>query len=141
MSAATASIPTPSAMLRRPAPAAACAPAPEPISTRIRGTLLDDAYSSTEPATGRAAFTVVLSQGLGAPDIVATRWVGEGPEAALHARDRAAGLRAGDTVEVHGGALRLRYRDSAMALQLCAVRDVELVRPSAGHDAEEAQPS
>lgn len=129
--AATATRPSPSALLRRPAPAAACAPAPEPARVAVTGTLLEDAYSSTEPATGRAAFTAVLSQGLGCPDIVATRWVGEGLDAQTHARERAAALRAGDVVQAHGGALRLRYRDGAMALQLTTVRDVELVR--AGH--------
>ena len=117
---------TPSALLRRPTPADACAPA-RPMRVRITGVLAEDAHACTEPATGRAAFAVLISQGAGDPDILATRWVGDGPDAAIYARDRAAALHAGDTVEVHGEGLRMRYHRGALAAHVCTTFDVELV--------------
>lgn len=123
MSSAVAT--APSTLLRRPEPRAPRAATPDPRIT-ITGTLRDDAHASTEPATGRAAFHVVIAQGGDAPDIVATRWVGDGPDAAMYAHDRAAGLCAGDIVTVHGDGLRLRYRHGTLVLELIAVRDIEL---------------
>ena len=115
----------PSGRLRRPAaaPVKAAAPAPRIVVT---GPLAEDAYSATEPATGRAAFTVVVAQPDGAPAIVATRWVGDGPDAAIFASRRAGELRAGDVVTVHGDGLRLRYRHDVLTLVVGMVRDIEL---------------
>lgn len=121
--ATTAAI-TPSALLRRPAPATARAPAP-PLRVRFVGQLLEDAHAVTEPATGRAAFVVVIGQGAGNPDIIATRWVGDEPDAAIYARDRAAELNAGAAVEVHGEGLRMRYHHGALALNVCNTLDIE----------------
>lgn len=115
----------PSTLLRRPSAAAAVAPPPEPALV-ITGVLLEDAHSATEPATGRAAFTVVLAQPRGAPPIVATRWVGDGPEAAQYAYERAQALCAGDTVTVHGDGLRARYRHDTLSYVVAFVRDIEL---------------
>lgn len=115
----------PSALLRRPQPPAATAPA-RPLRLRLTGTLLEDAYASVEPATGRAAFTVVLRQGAGDPVVIATRWVGDGPEAAFFASERAAQLRAGDTVQVHGEGMRMRYHHGAMAVSVAHTFSVEI---------------
>jgi hypothetical protein len=118
--------PPPSALLRRPAPAAQHAPA-QPLRVRFAGQLLEDAHSATEPATGRAAFCVVIGQGSGNPDIIATRWVGDGPDAAIYARDRATELSAGAMVEVHGEGLRMRYHHGALAVSVCNVLDIERI--------------
>lgn len=127
---------TPSTLIRRPAPAAIapCAPA-QPMRVVLTGALLEDAVASTEPATGRAAFTVTLAQGAGEPVVVATRWVGDGPEAAFHATDRAQALRAGDIVTVHGDGLRIRYRHGALAYCVGMVRDIELEQRRTGRAA------
>lgn len=125
---------SPSALLRRPPTAPAAAPA-RPTRVRITGPLAEDAYGALEPATGRAAFTVVISQGAGEPDLVATRWVGDGPEAASFAHERAAALRAGDIVEVQGEGLRMRQRHGVLALHVCTTFDVERVVP--GNSAED----
>lgn len=117
--------PAPSERLRRPSVAPARPPVPAP-RIAITGTLAEDAYSTTEPATGRAAFTVVVAQPDGAPAIVATRWVGDGPDAAIYASRRAGELRAGDVVTVHGDGLRLRYRHDVLSLVVGLVRDIEL---------------
>lgn len=117
----------PSTLLRRPAPPAPRAAVPEPHVT-ITGALLADAYASTEPATGRVAFTVTLTQGGDLPDIVATRWVGDGHDAGLYAHERANGLSAGDIVTVHAAGMRMRYNRGAVALVLVGVRDIELQR-------------
>lgn len=116
----------PSTLLRRPAPATIvpCAPA-RPMRVRLTGVLLEDAVTSTEPATGRAAFTVTLAQGAGEPVVIATQWVGDGPEAAFHAAVCAQTLRAGDVVTVCGDGLRMRYRHGALALVVAIVRNVE----------------
>lgn len=126
----------PSTLLRRPAPAAIvpCAPA-RPMRVRLTGVLLEDAVTSTEPATGRAAFTVTLAQGAGEPVVVATQWTGDGPEAAFHAAERAQALRAGDTVTVHGDGLRIRYRHGTLAYFVGRVRDMELEQLRAGRSA------
>lgn len=120
----------PTAAARRAMPHRDAPPAPraEPRdpSLVITGTLAEDAYSATEPATGRASFTVRLAQSHDRPEIIATRWVGDGHEARMHAHDRATALRAGDTVTVHGDGLVMRYRHGAMTLQVELVRDVEL---------------
>lgn len=126
---------TPSALLRRPPPAPIAAEGWRPAQVRITGRLLEHAVASTEPATGRAAFTVVISQGAGEPDLVATRWVGDGPEAASFAHERAAALRAGDIVEVQGEGLRMRHRHGTLALHVCTTFDVERVVP--GNSAED----
>lgn len=123
----------PSAMLRRAAPIEPCAEARDP-SLVITGTLAEDAYSATEPATGRASFTVRLAQSHDRPEIIATRWVGDGHEARMHAHDRATALRAGDTVTVHGDGLVMRYRHGAMTLQVVLVRDVELEKSATRSD-------
>ena len=125
---ATATLPQPpSALLRRPpprtdAPAVRAAPEPRVVVT---GALLEDAITCTEPATGRAAFSVTIGQGAGHPAIVATRWVGDGPEAAFHAAERARELRRGDIVSAHGDGLHMRYRQHTLVLVLGHVRDVE----------------
>ena len=116
--------PTPSALLRRPSPAVGIAPA-RPLRVRFAGQLLEDAHAVTEPATGRAAFCIVIGQGAGNPDIIATRWVGDGPDAAIYARDRAAELSVGAMVEVHGEGLRMRYHHGALAVSVCNVLDIE----------------
>lgn len=117
--------PAPSERLRRPSAAPARPPVPAP-RIAITGTLAEDAYSTTEPATGRAAVTVVVAQPGGAPSIAATRWVGDGPDAAIFASRRAGELRAGDVVTVHGDSLRLRYRNDVLTLVVGMVRDIEL---------------
>jgi hypothetical protein len=116
--------PTPSSLLRRPAPAVGIAPA-RPLRVRFAGQLLEDAHAVTEPATGRAAFCIVIGQGAGNPAIFATRWVGDGPDAAIYARERAADLRAGDLVEVHGEGLLMRYHHGALAMRVCHTLDIE----------------
>lgn len=129
MNTATQSMPkpAPSERLRRPSVAPARPPVPVPAPRiAITGTLAEDAYSATEPATGRAAFTVVVAQPGGAPSIAATRWVGDGPDAASFASRRAGELRAGDVVTVHGDSLRLRYRNDLLTLVVGMVRDIEL---------------
>lgn len=122
----------PSTLIRRrdPAGAVPCSPV-APMRVTLTGALLEDAVSSTEPATGRAAFSVVLGQGPGQPVVVATRWVGDGPDAAVHASRRACELRAGDIVTVHGDGLRMRYRHGALVIAVGLVRDIELERPRA----------
>jgi hypothetical protein len=126
MSTATATAAHPlSALLHRPPPAAAVPAAPPPRII-VTGTLLEDAVSCTEPATARAAFSVTISQGSGHPAIIATRWCGDGPEAAFHAADRAAALRRGDVVSAHGDGLHMRYRHGTLVLVLGHVRDIEL---------------
>ena len=115
----------PSARLSRPAPPVPRTEACDPRLV-ITGTLAEDAYSATEPATGRASFTVRLAQSHDRPEIVATRWCGDGHDARMHAHDRATALRAGDTVIVHGDGLVMRYRHGAMTLEVVLVRDVEL---------------
>lgn len=117
-----------SALLRRPPPPAAVRAAPEPRIV-VTGTLLDDAVTCAEPATGRAAFSVTISQGAGHPAIIATRWVGDGPEAAFHAAGRAAELRRGDVVTAHGDGLHMRYRQGTLVLVLGHVRDIEADAP------------
>lgn len=123
----------PSARLSRPAPPA---PRTEPRDPRlvITGMLAEDAYSATEPATGRASFSVRLAQSHDRPEIVATRWCGDGHEARMHAHDRATALRAGDTVIVHGDGLVMRYRHGAMTLEVVLVRDVELEKSATRSD-------
>ena len=123
----------PSTLLRRPPPPAAASAGRGAVPPRIvvTGALLEDAASHTEPATGRAAFTIVLEQAGGGPAIWATRWVGDGPEAAWHAAERARGLRRGDIVSAHGDGLRMRYRRSELTLELAHVRDIELEEPAA----------
>lgn len=119
----------PSTLLRRPAPGTPRAPrtaTPDPHVT-ITGTLLEDAHTRIEPATGRAAYAITISQAGGRPDVVATRWVGDGPDAAAHADKRARGLRAGDIVTAHGDGLAMRYTHGVLAIILVVTRDVELV--------------
>lgn len=118
-----------STLLRRPPQSAAHAPrtaTPDPRVT-ITGTLLGDGHTRIEPATGRAAFSVVIAQAAGRPDVIATCWVGDGPDAAAHADDRARGLRAGDIVTVHGDGLAMRYVHGTLAVALVFTRSVELV--------------
>lgn len=129
----TAATAAPSARLRRPAPPVPRAEACDPRLV-ITGMLAEDAYSATEPATGRASFSVRLAQSHDRPEIVATRWCGDGHEARMHAHDRATALRAGDTVIVHGDGLVMRYRHGAMTLQVALVRDVELERSATRSD-------
>lgn len=114
-----------STLLRRPSPAAPVRAAPEPTIV-VTGALLEPAVSSTEPATGRAAVSVTIGQGNGHPVIVATLWLGDGPEAAQHASARAAELRDGDVVSAHGHGLHMRYRHGTMALVLGHVRHIDL---------------
>jgi hypothetical protein len=123
---------TPSTLIRRPTPAAVtpCAPA-QPMRVVLTGPLLEDAFSGTEPATGRASFSVTLAQGAGEPVVVATRWVGDGPDAAFYAAERAQALRAGDIVTVHGDGLRIRYRHGTLAYFVGSVRDIEIEQRSA----------
>jgi len=128
MTATTAT--TPSALLRRPPPPTARRTAPEPRIV-VTGELLEDAYSCGEPATGRAGFVVTIAQRAGQPPIVATRWVGDGPDAAQYANARARALRTGDVVSAHGGGLHLRFRHDAPALVLDHVRDIELEEAAA----------
>ena len=68
---------------------------------------------------------MTISQGAGHPAIVATRWVGDGPEAAFHAAERARELRRGDVVTAHGDGLHMRYRHGTLVLVLGHVRDIE----------------
>lgn len=110
-------IASPSALLRRPDLQPATAQA-RPMRVCIVGALLEDAYAAVEPATGRAAYTVVVSGGIG-PDVVATRWIGDGPEDAIHATQIAAALRAGDVVLVEGDGLRMRQHHGVLALHVC----------------------
>lgn len=117
--------PPPSALLRRPPPAPIAAEGWRPAQVRITGRLLEHAVAATEPATGRAAYTVIVGQPGGAPPIVATRWVGDGPDAGAFARDRAAELARGDAVILYGDGLHLRYRDGALAIVLAGVRGIE----------------
>lgn len=119
----------PSTLLRRTAPGAARAPrtATADPHVTITGTLLEDAHTRIEPATGRAAFSVVIAQAAGRPDVIATCWVGDGPDAAAHADDRARGLRAGDIVTVHGDGLAMRYVHGTLTVALVFTRSVELV--------------
>lgn len=117
----------PSALLRRPPPAVAVRGEPGAVPPRIvvTGRLLEHATAATEPATGRAAFSVVIGQPGGAPPILATRWSGDGPDAAAHARDRAAALPRGTLVTISGDGMSLRYRDGALAIVIAGVRDVQ----------------
>lgn len=127
----------PSTLLRRTAPGAPRAPrtaTPDPHVT-ITGTLLEDALTRIEPATGRAAYSVTLAQAAGRPDVIATCWVGDGPEAAAHAEERARNLRAGDVVTAHGDGLAMRYTHGVLAIALVVTRSVELVTAR-----EEARP-
>lgn len=120
---------TPSTLLRRPTPGtprATRTAAADPHVT-ITGTLLEDAHTRTEPATGRAAFAVTIAQSGGRPDVLAIRWVGDGYEAAAHAEERARALRAGDVVTVHGDGLAMRYAHGALAITIVVTRDIELV--------------
>lgn len=130
MSTAAASA-APSALLRRPPPAVAARGEPGAVPARVvvTGRLLEHATAATEPATGRAAFSVTISQGAGHPAIIATRWVGDGPEAAFHAAGRAAELRRGDVVTAHGDGLHMRYRQGTLVLVLGHVRDIEADAP------------
>lgn len=122
----------PSTLLRRPAPAPAMAPA-KPMRVHIVGTLLEDAHAATEPATGLVAVTVVVSGGVG-PDLVATRWIGDGPEAAICARAIADNLRAGDIVVVKGEGLRMRQRHGGLALHVCTTTHLDLHAEAAGRE-------
>lgn len=70
---------------------------------------------------------MTIAQKAGNPAIVATRWVGDGPDAAIYASRRASNLRAGDVVTIHGDGLRMRYSHGTLLLALAFVRDVELV--------------
>lgn len=117
---------TPSTLLRRPAPGTPRAAAPDPHVT-ITGTLLEDAHTRIEPATGRAAYAITISQAGGRPGVTAIRWVGDGPEAAAHADERARSLRAGDIVTAHGDGVAFRYTHGVLAITLVVTRDVELV--------------
>lgn len=119
----------PSTLLRRPAPGTPRPPraaAPDPHVT-ITGTLLEDAHTRIEPATGRAAYAITIAQAGGRPDVIATCWCGDGYDAALHADERARGLRAGDVVTAHGDGLAMRYTHGVLAITLVVTRDVELV--------------
>lgn len=126
----------PSTLIRRPEPAAAV-PVTQatPVSAKLTGPLLEDAVVSTQPATGLAAFSVTLAQGPGEPVVVATKWVGDGPDAAVHAAERASAMRAGDIVTVHGDGLRMRYRHGTLAIVVGIVRDIELEQLRAGRAA------
>ena len=83
-------------------------------------------FAALRPATGRAAITITIAQGAGRPAIVGTQWGDDGPEAALHAHERARTLRAGDTVTVKCDGMRYRYSHRDLVLDLIGARDIEL---------------
>lgn len=122
--AATATAP-PSARLRRKPALPPAWPHDVPTRVRITGLLLEDAHAVTEPATGRAAYSVVVS-GRQGPDIIATRWVGDGPEAALAARTIAEALRCGDLVDVEGDGLHLRQHRGVLAVHIGTATRIDL---------------
>lgn len=117
---------THSTLIRRPEPPPPRAATPEPRIT-ITGTLLEDAYASTEAATGRVAIAITIAQAAGRPAIIATQWCGDGPDNALHAHERARGLRAGDIVTVHADGICNRYVRGDLVLSLIGARGIELV--------------
>lgn len=124
--AALAPNPAPSALLRRGAPALVPIAPPHELHVTLIGELLEHAHASTEPATGRAALSVVIGQGYGQPAVLATLWLqGDGYEAMQLASERAAKLPRGAVVAVHGDQLRMRYHHGALAVVLGTVRRIE----------------
>lgn len=115
----------PSALLRPGAPAALPLAPPHELHVTIVGELLEHAHVAVEPATGRAALSVTLGQGQGMPAVLATLWLGDGPEAMQLAHDRARTLLRGDVVTVHGDTLRMRYHHDALAISVAHVRRIE----------------
>lgn len=114
----------PSARLHRPPPTRAAAAQPRELRVCIIGELAEDAHACVEPATGRAAVSVVLAQGYGAPKVLATQWLGDGVDAICDSEYQAALMPAGTVVEVDGASLRMRYHHGALALLVGTVRSI-----------------
>ncbi len=123
---------SPSAMLRRPAPALAPSAPPRAAHVTILGELAEDAHAGIEAATQRAALSVVVAQAYGMPKVLATWWLGDGVDDILEAEYQASRLQAGDAVRIEGDSLRLRYHHGAIAVTVGTVRSIT---PAAEPDA------